>query len=56
MPNLEKSAPGSCEGAQENPKKPAHKANSTKNNHGALGQAQQNTMALQEGPDDHVQG
>jgi hypothetical protein len=56
MPNLEKSAPGGREGAQENPKKPGHGANATKQNHGAVGQAQQDHMVMNQGADDHLQG
>lgn len=46
---IDKSAPGGREGAQENPAKPGHGANSTKNNHGAQGQAQQNNLVMNPG-------
>ncbi|HWI64937.1 MAG TPA: hypothetical protein VNT75_24170 [Symbiobacteriaceae bacterium] len=49
MPNLDTSAPGGRESAQENFKKPSHGANATKNNHGAQGQGQQNNMVWNEG-------
>jgi hypothetical protein len=56
MPNLDKSAPGGREGAQENPKKPGHGANAMKNNHGAQGQAQQDHLVMNPTAEDHTQG
>lgn len=49
MPNLDKSAPGGRESAQENWRKPGHGANATKNNHGQQGQAQQESQVWNEG-------
>lgn len=56
MTPLDKSAPGGREAAQENPKKPGHGANATKNNHGAVGQKQQNNIVWNQGANDHTQG
>lgn len=44
MPNLDKSAPGGREAAQENFTKPHHGANAQKSHFGAQGQAQQNSL------------
>lgn len=56
MPNLEKSAPGGREAAQENFTKPGHGANATKNNHGAQGQQQQNNLHPNAGTHSYKRG
>lgn len=56
MPNIEKSAPGGREGAQENYQKPGNGANATKNNHGQQGNAQQNHLVQNAGEHSFKQG